>query len=100
MVEHIVLFRLTPQATAEQKRALKAGLMALKEKIGGIVEASVGDNFSERSQGYHLGFVVRFTDRAALEAYGPHPEHQKVVRELVEPIREQVLVLDYEHEQP
>jgi hypothetical protein len=40
--------------------------------------------------------VVRFTDRAALEAYGPHPEHQRVLQNFINPIRADTLALDYE----
>lgn len=100
MVEHIVLFRLKPETTEAQKQDLMRGLLALKDQIEGIVDASVGENFCERARGYHLGFVVRFTDRASLEAYGPHPAHRKVVEELVDPIREEILALDYEHWTP
>ncbi len=39
---------------------------------------------------------MRFTDRAALEAYYPHPEHQRVVQNFVNPIRADTLILDYE----
>ena len=33
---------------------------------------------------------------AALEAYHPHPEHQRVPQNFVNPIRAAVLALDYE----
>jgi hypothetical protein len=33
---------------------------------------------------------------AALQAYGPHPEHQRVVQNFINPIRADVLALDYE----
>jgi Stress responsive A/B Barrel Domain len=68
----------------------------LKGKIAGIVDLSCGANFSQRAKGYTHGLVVRFTDRAALEAYGPHPEHQRIVQNLISPIRADILALDYE----
>ena len=96
MIEHIVLFRWTDAASAEAKETVMAELRKLKGKIPGIVELSCGTNFSDRSQGYTHGLVVRFTDRAALQAYGPHPEHQRVVQTFINPIRADILALDYE----
>jgi hypothetical protein len=96
MVEHVVLFKVTPEATEEQKERLIAELGALKDKIPGIVDLSVGRNFSDRNQGFEVGLVVRFVDRAALEAYGPHPAHQGCVQQFVAPIKQDVIVVDYE----
>ena len=96
MVEHIVLFRWTENASQDAIDRAIAELRGLKGKIAGIVDLSGGKNFSERAQGYTDGLVVRFTDRAAMEAYYPHPEHQRVVHTFINPIRADVLALDYE----
>ena len=96
MVEHIVLFRWAEEASREAIDSAVEGLRGLKGKIAGIEDLSCGANFSDRAKGYTHGLVVRFTDRAALEAYGPHPEHQRVVRNFIDPIRADVLAFDYE----
>ncbi len=96
MVEHVVLFRWTEAATAEAIQQAVDGLRDLRGQIEGIVDLSCGADFSSRAQGYTHGLVVRFTDRASLEAYGPHPAHQRVVTTLIDPIRADVLALDYE----
>jgi Stress responsive A/B Barrel Domain len=96
MVEHVVLFKLKAEATAEQKQAAMQALRGLQQQIEGIVDLSCGENFSERSQGYAIGLVVRFRDRAALEAYLPHPAHRGAVEQFIHPIREDVIVVDYE----
>jgi hypothetical protein len=96
MIEHIVLFRWTEQASEEAKNQVIMELRGLRGKIPGIVDLSCGANFSDRSKGYTHGLVVRFTDRAALEKYGPHPEHQRVVQTFINPIRADILALDYE----
>jgi hypothetical protein len=95
-VDHIVLFRWKPDASPEAVAAAVEGLRALKAKIPGILDLSCGMNFSARSQGYETGLVVRFVDRAALEAYGPHPAHQEVVQSLIHPIRADIIAVDYE----
>ena len=96
MVEHILLMRWTEEASEEAIDRALDELRGLKGKIAGIVELSCGANFSERAKGYTHGLVMRFTDRAALEAYGPHPEHQRVVQDFISPIRADILALDYE----
>jgi hypothetical protein len=96
MVEHVVLFKLKPGTTAEQKQAAIQALRGLKEQIDGIVDLTCGENFSERSQGYEIGLFVRFRDRAALEAYLPHPAHRGAVEQFILPIRGDVIVVDYD----
>jgi len=96
LVEHIVLFRWTEEASREAIDDAMAELRGLRGKIAGIVDLSCGVNFSDRAKGYTHGLVVRFTDRAALEAYGPHPEHQRVVQNLIKPIAADILAVDYE----
>jgi hypothetical protein len=96
MVEHIVLFRWTEEASQEAMDSAVAELRGLKGKIAGIVDLSCGANFSDWAKGYTHGLVVRLTDRAALEAYGLHPEHQCVLQNFINPIRADILALDYE----
>ena len=91
MVEHVVLFKLKAEATGEAKRAAIEALKGLRDRIEGIVDLSCGMNFSERSQGYEIGLVVRFRDRAALDAYIPHPAHRGAVEKYLLPIREEVI---------
>ena len=96
MIEHLVLFRWTPDASAEAVAQVMDELRALRGQIEGIQDLTCGENFSPRSQGFTHAFVVRFEDRAALDAYGPHSAHQRVVQEFINPIRADVLALDYE----
>jgi len=96
MIEHIVLLRWTETASDAAKETVMTELRKLKGKIPGIVDLSCGTNFSDRSKGYTHGLLVRFTDRAALEKYGPHPEHQRVVQNLIKPIAADILAVDYE----
>ena len=96
MIEHLVLFQWKPEASAEAIAQVMTALRALKGQISGIVDLTCGENFSPRSQGYTHALTVRFEDRAALETYGPHPAHQRVVQEMIAPIRGMVLSVDYE----
>jgi hypothetical protein len=96
MIEHVVLFRWAETASEEAKATAMTELRSLKGKIPGIIDLSCGTSFCDRAKGYTHGLVVRFKDRAALQAYGPHPEHQRVVQNFIDPVRADVLVVDYE----
>lgn len=98
MIEHIVLFRWKPNTTEAQIAQVVEGLRSLKMQISGIVDLQVGADFSGRSQGYSHALVMRLTDRAALEAYFPHPAHRRIVEEYINPIREDTLAFDLECE--
>ncbi len=95
-VTHIVLFKWKPDATEDAIEKAIAALEGLQCEVPGITELEVGRNFSPRSQGHEVALLVRFPDRATLEAYGPHPAHQRVVKEYIQPIMESVLAVDYE----
>ncbi|WP_158750271.1 Dabb family protein [Acidobacterium sp. S8] len=55
----------------------------LQGQIPGLIETYVGKNISPRGQGYTFGGVMKFTDQASLDAYGPHPLHQELLEWLV-----------------
>ncbi|MGO4276310.1 Dabb family protein, partial [Paenibacillus sp. TAF58] len=69
---------------------------ALKEHLTGIIDIQAGINFSEKNKGYQIVLSVRFEDRAALEAYGPNPEHQAVAAYIREVGRVDSLIVDIE----
>lgn len=96
MIEHIVLFKLKDTASEEQVEAMLSALAGLRSAVPGIVDLSVGKNFSERGQGFGIGLVVRFENREALDAYIPHPAHRGCVDQFVKPIAAELIVADYE----
>ncbi len=96
MVEHIVLFKVGSEVAGDRATRMLGEIVSLKNKITGVVSATAGVNFSQRSQGYTHGLVMRFRDRAALDAYLSHPLHQAVVKEHIEPICPERVVVDYD----
>lgn len=75
MVEHLVWFKLKDGVTTDEKGAMMSALRALKHQVPDILHLACGEDFSGRSHGFEIGLVVRFATRAALDAYGPHPDH-------------------------
>lgn len=100
MIRHIVLIKFSPEVGAAQIEEELQAVVALKDKIGGILSITAGENNSPENleKGFRHGFVVDFTDSAARDAYLPHPEHAKVGKSLVEASEggiEGILVFDY-----
>jgi len=96
MVEHLVLFKVKQGVSEDAVQAMQDALRGHQEAIPGILEITVGANFSERSQGFTHGLLVRFQDRAALDVSIPHPAHADARNHYILPIVEDVLVVDYE----
>jgi Stress responsive A/B Barrel Domain len=85
MVQHVVLLQPKEEASEEEIRQALMHVQALQEKIPGISEVKIGVNLNQtNNKGYTYGFVMNFVDRAHLQAYGPHPEHQLVAAELTD----------------
>lgn len=94
MYIHAFVFRWVDGTTEEQKKRVKMEILALQGKIPGLLETHVGTNVSPRGRDHTFGGVMKFTDRAALDAYFPHPVHQALgewLMPLIEPLE-----LDFE----
>ena len=96
VVEHIVIFKFNETTSVEQQTEAIGKLKNLKNEISGIVDIQAGLNFSDRSQGFQVGLTVRFEDKQALEAYGPHEKHQEAVSYLKEIGLSDIVVVDFE----
>jgi len=82
-VFHVFAFQWKPDATdAEKARAWK-DIAAFQGQIPGLLETHVGPNISPRGKGYTFGGIMRFKDKAALDAYVQHPAHQALLVWLV-----------------
>jgi len=97
-IKHIVLMKFKADTTVEALEKATANLLALKGKVPGVQEISFGPTFTtDRSNGYTHALVVDLDDKASLETYGPHPEHQAVVAADLKPNFEgPPLAMDYE----
>jgi antibiotic biosynthesis monooxygenase (ABM) superfamily enzyme len=97
MYFHIFGFKWHPEATEHLQAQAKADILAFKGKIPGLLELHVGSNQSPHGQGYTFAGVMRFTGKAAFEAYVVHPQHQallKWLKPLIDPVELDFLALD------
>jgi hypothetical protein len=83
MYFHIFGFRWKPGVTEQQKGEVAAAILAFQGPIDGLLEVHVGPNDSPRGQGYEFAGVMRFTDKAAVDAYTVHPQHEALLKWLL-----------------
>ena len=89
MCIHMFAFRWQSGVTTQQKQQVVQSIRELQGQIPGLLETWVGQNFSPRNSGYELGGVMKFSDRATLDAYAAHPAHQALLvwlMPLIEPV--------------
>ena len=79
MFIHMFSFRWKPGVTEQQKQRVLDEITALQTQIPGILDSAAGFNTSPRGQGYEFGGVMKFSNRAAYDAYNAHPVHQQLL---------------------
>ena len=94
MLTHIVCWKYKPETTAEQRAEHIARLRALPGIIPNIDSFSVGTDILHLERSFDTGLVAVYPDRAALDHYNEHPEHQKVVA-IGRGIAEKVVSVDF-----
>jgi hypothetical protein len=96
MIDRTILVKFGEQTTEAQLQEIAERFKALKEHLSGVVEINAGVNFSDNNKGYQLVLRVRFEDKAALDAYGPNPQHQAVAALIREYGREDSIAANIE----
>ena len=94
MLTHIVCWKYKAETTPEMRADHRAKLVALPKIIRNSVSFNVGEDILHLERSFDTGLVAVFTDRAALDFYSDHPEHQKVAA-LGRGISEKVMSVDF-----
>ena len=94
MLTHIVCWKYKPETTEEQRARHVAKLRALPEVIPNIISFSVGRDILRLDRSYDTGLVAVYPDKAALDFYTDHPQHQDVAA-LGKQIAEKVVSVDF-----
>ncbi len=95
MLVHIVCWKYKPDTTNEQRENHIAKLRSLVGLIPNIESFEVGADILHLDRSFDTGLVAKYPDRAALDFYNDHPEHQKVVA-IGKQIAEKVVAVDFE----
>jgi hypothetical protein len=82
VIDHLVFLAVKEDASHEDIEDLISSIRGLRDTVPGVVDLTVGENFSERSGGYTHGIFVRFESVEGLQGYMKHPDHLAVVEKL------------------
>lgn len=86
----------TPYGTKQEiVEKIKVELEGLKGLIDSIVEIEVGINFESSEMAYDVVLYSVFKDKEGLDIYQKHPEHQRIGKELIRPVAQDRVVVDY-----
>lgn len=98
MIHHIVLFKFNANATPKKIDELAKALATLKDKISGIISYVWGPSISNEhlEKGYTHAFIMTFDTPQHRDAYVPHPIHKALVKQYVDPICDDGIVVDLE----
>jgi hypothetical protein len=94
MLVHIVCWKYKPDTTDAQRDDHIARLRALPGMIPNIESFEVGSDVLHLERSFDTGLVAKYPDRAALDFYNDHPEHQMVVA-VGRQIAEKVVSVDF-----
>jgi hypothetical protein len=94
MLIHIVCWKYMPDVDEAARVEHRLRLLALKSLIPNIESLDVGSDILHLDRSFDTGLVADFPDRAALDQYTAHPEHQAVVA-IGRAISEKVVSVDF-----
>lgn len=96
MIIHIALYKWKNGTTKDQIMTSLRKVQELKNKVYGITDIFVGENFHKESKSLTHGVVVIAENQEALDEYRGHPDHLIVARE-IESIEEDGLGFDFKN---
>ena len=96
VLRHIVLFKFKPGVAEEEILRVEEAFAQLPQKIKEIRDFEWGINNSPENlnKGFTHGFQLTFNSESDRAKYLPHTDH-KAFGNILEPILEDVLVIDY-----
>ncbi len=96
MVIHIVFFKIKPELNKQLViEELKQRLLALPNHITTLEHLEVGEDFNHSEAAYDLALYTTFNNKAGLNTYQAHPEHEKV-KAYIGQVTSKRAVVDYE----
>lgn len=96
MFRHVAVFRWHPEVGPERVAQLEAELGRLPGLIAQLRSFSFGPDRGQVEGNWDFVVVAEFDDRDGWLAYMSHPEHQRVIRETLAPIRLERAAIQYE----
>jgi hypothetical protein len=85
MLHHVVTFTLKPDAPADQVDRIAEAVNALAATLPEVRSLAIGSDLGLRDGNASFAIAAQFDDVDAFKVYADHPEHIRVVTELIGP---------------
>lgn len=85
MLHHVVTFQLSSDAPAGQAERICEAIDALAATLPEVRSAATGVDLGLREGNASLAVVLTFDDVESFGVYADHPEHQRIIREMIAP---------------
>ena len=96
MICHVVLIRLRSGLGEGAGEELLEQAKKLLGPIPFVRNLRLGRGLGKKAEvDYPCALVMEFEDENALQSYQVHPDHQRFVREVVDPVQDDKKVFDY-----
>jgi hypothetical protein len=93
---HIVTFKWKEDAAAATSGRVSEALTALIPQLQGVQSYLCGPDIGLTPSAYDYAVVGTFTTRSDFENYRDHPQHQRILRELIVPYLDRRTVVQLE----
>jgi Stress responsive A/B Barrel Domain len=93
---HLVFYRMKRGKTPADENRLVEEARNRLSKLRGVKNLRAGTSITGAVEGYSAALVMEFADRAELEAYRLDADHQRFVKEVAEPLVEEIWRFDFE----
>ncbi|WP_419919195.1 Dabb family protein [Candidatus Poriferisocius sp.] len=100
MIRHVVMFRFRNDADATQRRAVRDAIATMPGATGATEAYAIGPDLGLAEGNFDFAVVGDFADEAAYLTYRDHPEHQRIVSEIIRPAISDRAAIQYEIPQP
>jgi hypothetical protein len=88
MLHHVVTFQLKADAPADQVERIAEAVNALAAQLPEVRAMAVGRDLALRDGNASFALTAQFDDVAGFKAYADHPEHVRIITELIGPFIE------------
>lgn len=85
MIRHVVMFKFRDDADEAQRRAVHDAIATMPEATGVTEAYTFGPDVGLAEGNFDFAVVGDFADQDAYLTYRDHPEHRRIVNEVIRP---------------
>ena len=85
MIRHVVMFRFRKDADEAQRQAVHDAIATMPEATGVTESYAIGPDLGLGEGNFDFAVVGDFVDQEAYLTYRDHPEHRRIVSDIIRP---------------